>query len=337
MTVNDKNLKKLALKIGFAMLLFYGIFSVFGAVAIFIESLLGEIISANAAHIIGQTLYGCIYFLAFSVPAFILCKLQKNKEEYRPIRFSAPFPKYTPFIIIAAIAINYAVAYFNNIIFMPFLSTFDELAGATAISEVSPWIQIIMMVFTSAIVPALCEEFLFRGAILSNLEPYGRGSAILFSAFLFGLMHQNLFQIIYTTVLGVVLGVVYVRTKSLWCCVLIHFFNNGLSVLQEAFSLTLDSKLSDTIVIIMNIVIVSLGAVSVFFLVKKNAQRSSYEDIGSFGVIHDPNFDYEEYSVTKGKKLKMLLSPTTIVFAVISIVSMGTTLIAIILAGMGVV
>ena len=202
MTVNDKNLKKLALKIGFVMLLFYGMFSVFGTLAATVETFLAGLIDANAAHIIGETLYGCVYFLSFSVPAFLLCKLQKNKEEYRPISFVSRLPKYTPIIIIAAISINYAVSYFNNIIFMPLLPAFNEIVEETVVSGIDPWAQIIMMVFTTAIVPALCEEFLFRGAILSNLEPYGRGSAILFSAFLFGLMHQNLFQIIYTTIQG---------------------------------------------------------------------------------------------------------------------------------------
>ena len=190
-----------------------------------------------------------------------------------------------------------------------------------------------MMVLTTAIVPALCEEFLFRGAILSNLAPYGRGAAILFSSLLFGLMHQNLFQIIYTTVLGVVIGYVYVKTKSIWCCVLIHFINNGSSVLQEAITLTLEAKVADMIIIVMDIAIVSVGAVSLLFLIRKRAQKLTYEDIGSFGVIHEPDIDYEEYCITKGKKLKLLLSPTTIVFAVLSIASMAITLVSILLSG----
>lgn len=333
MTVYDKNLKKLALKIGFAMLLFYGMFSLLGTIAVVIEEILGEFMYADAAHIIGQTLYGCIYFLSFTVPAILICKLQKKQEGYRSINFSAKLPKYTPLIIVAAIAINYAVAYFNNIIFMPLLPTFNEMVDATTASEISPWARIIMMVFTTAIVPALCEEFLFRGAILSNLAPYGRGAAILFSSLLFGLMHQNLFQIIYTTVLGVVIGYVYVKTKSIWCCVLIHFFNNGSSVLQEALMLTLDTKVADVVTIIMDVAIVSVGVVSLLFLIRKRAQKPDYEDVGSFGVIHEPDIDYEEYLTTKGKKLKMLLSPTTIVFAVLSIASMAITLVSILLAG----
>ncbi len=333
MTVNDKNLKKLALKIGIAMLMFYGMFSFLGTIAIVVETILVEIISADAAHVIGQTVYGCFYFLSFSAPAFLLCKLQKNKEEYRSINFSASLPKYTPLIIFAAVAINYAVAYFNNMIFMPLIPTFNDMLDATAVSGISPWAQIVMMVFTTAIVPALCEEFLFRGAILSNLVPYGRGTAILFSSLLFGLMHQNIFQIIYTTVLGVVLGYVYVKTKSIWCCVLIHFFNNGSAVLQEALMLTLEPKTADTVVIIMDIVIVAIGAVSVIFLINKMGQHASYEDAGSFGIIYEPNYDYEEYRITKGKKIKMLFSPTTIIFAVLSIASMAITLVSIILSG----
>ena len=72
---------------------------------------------------------------------------------------------------------------------------------------------------------------------------------------------------------------------------------------------------------------------SLLFLIRKRAQKPDYEDVGSFGVIHEPDIDYEEYRTTKGKKLKMLLSPTTIVFAVLSIASMAITLVSILLAG----
>jgi len=61
-----------------------------------------------------------------------------------------------------------------------------------------------------ALIPAICEEFAFRGFILSGLEREHRtGSAILLSALMFGFLHVllSLFQQLFNaTLLGLVLG-----------------------------------------------------------------------------------------------------------------------------------
>ena len=327
--MNDKNLKALAMWIGGALLIFYAMFDFLIGIALGLEIVLYEFLTADAAHIIGQFLYGIFYFVSFSVPAFLLCHVNKKREGYRPISFKAKLPKHTVFIIIAVIAINYVIAYFNSMIFLPFLQTYNELSDQSLLYPISPAVQIVMMIFTTAIVPAICEELLFRGAILTNLTPYGRGVSILFSAFLFGLMHQNVFQIVYTMILGVILGYVYVKTKSLLCCMLIHFFNNLFSVIQDAFALVLEETLADIVIIIMNIAIVSIGVLAIVFFVKKISSQNDFSNRGSFGVICEPNSDYEELPITKGKKFKYLFSPTVIIFVVLASFLMVATLLTI--------
>ncbi len=85
-----------------------------------------------------------------------------------------------------------------------------------------------------AVAPAVCEEFAFRGFLLSGLE-YGRrtGSAIVLSAFLFGFMHVllSLFQQLFNaTLLGLVLGLLAVRSRSLLPGIVFHFINNAMAL-----------------------------------------------------------------------------------------------------------
>ena len=96
-----------------------------------------------------------------------------------------------------------------------------------------PNLGVAVLVF--ALLPAITEELAFRGYILSGLErSYSRGTAIVLSALLFGFLHVllSLFQQLFgATLLGLVLGLIAIRTRSLWPGVLFHFVNNTLGVL----------------------------------------------------------------------------------------------------------
>lgn len=83
---------------------------------------------------------------------------------------------------------------------------------------------------TLAIFPAIVEEFAFRKVIFGVLRKYGFSLAAIFSSLCFGLMHQNVIQIIFATVMGVIMCYVYEHTGKLYYCMLLHFMNNGVSV-----------------------------------------------------------------------------------------------------------
>ncbi len=86
------------------------------------------------------------------------------------------------------------------------------------------------MVLSTVILAPLCEEMLCRGVICRGLLSSGKPwFAIIFSAFLFALLHGNLQQGTVAFGLGIFMGWVYFKTHSLWCTIAIHFANNALS------------------------------------------------------------------------------------------------------------
>lgn len=99
------------------------------------------------------------------------------------------------------------------------------LTGATPMPTVAGAILL------DALLPALCEELLCRGAIFSALRPMGRRTAVLGSALLFGLMHGSLAQLPYALVAGIALALLYEFSGSLLLPMLFHFGNNLLSLL----------------------------------------------------------------------------------------------------------
>ncbi len=80
-----------------------------------------------------------------------------------------------------------------------------------------------------ALVPAVCEEMAFRGFILTGLyRRFRPRNAVLVSAFLFALYHLNVFLFLPAFGLGVVLGLLTLRGRSLAPAVLLHFLHNAL-------------------------------------------------------------------------------------------------------------
>jgi len=101
-----------------------------------------------------------------------------------------------------------------------------------------------------AIMAALLEEWMCRGLIMRGLLYHiGPAKAILWSAFIFGIMHLNPWQFVPAFFMGILLGWVYWRTRSIWAAIFIHFINNGTSVLLTVLypNFSADSSLRDMI------------------------------------------------------------------------------------------
>ncbi|HEY9812465.1 MAG TPA: lysostaphin resistance A-like protein, partial [Candidatus Sericytochromatia bacterium] len=82
---------------------------------------------------------------------------------------------------------------------------------------------------TAAIAAPLFEEFLFRGFLLPSLTRYFPAwGAIILSSFLFAIAHLSLSEVLPLMTLGIILGVVYTRSRNLLSSILLHsLWNSG--------------------------------------------------------------------------------------------------------------
>jgi len=110
-------------------------------------------------------------------------------------------------------------------VFMDILERLGYKSRASGVSVTTFW-ELLLNTLTIAIVPAFCEEILFRGLVLNGLAHYGREKAVLISALLFMLMHGSPDQTVHQFILGVVFGYIVYFTGNLWITIIIHFFNN---------------------------------------------------------------------------------------------------------------
>ena len=76
----------------------------------------------------------------------------------------------------------------------------------------------------------ILEEILCRGLLFETFNKrWGVKLSILFSALFFGLIHFDLATLVVATVAGMIFGVLYVRTSSIFASIIVHAVNNALA------------------------------------------------------------------------------------------------------------
>lgn len=139
-----------------------------------------------------------------------------------------------------AILISFAIGillFFLNLIIANFFSSIIYAFGYSSTSSststtstTSPILLFLFEVVFVAILPAVCEEFLHRGVLMRGVgENSNYKTAIIVSSVCFGLMHLNIEQVFYATILGLIIGFVGAMSDSIFPCMILHFCNNFFS------------------------------------------------------------------------------------------------------------
>ncbi len=107
-----------------------------------------------------------------------------------------------------------------------FMEEFEKLSGFGE----SAW-GFLVLLLVIAVSPAICEEILFRGAILSGFRRTLRPTTtVLLVGVLFGLSHIFIYRVPSTAFIGVAITYVVLRAGSIYPGMLMHFLVNGLAV-----------------------------------------------------------------------------------------------------------
>ena len=93
-------------------------------------------------------------------------------------------------------------------------------------------------VLVSVIFAPIFEEIICRGIVLESFRAkYGIFAAWIWSSIFFGLIHAHLTAMFSAAILGLVLGYVYLRSRSIFSVIILHALNNGLALALMAFGL----------------------------------------------------------------------------------------------------
>ena len=114
-----------------------------------------------------------------------------------------------------------------------YLKTLEETAQAATekMLNVDTFGGLLLNLLIIALIPAVGEEMTFRGvlqqSLTRNMNPH---IAILLSSAIFSFIHFQFYGFLPRMFLGMLLGYMFYITNSLWTSILMHFVNNGASV-----------------------------------------------------------------------------------------------------------
>ena len=193
----------------------------------------GLTVPAGWWHFAKQTLIVLVATVA--MPA-ILMGLFLTTNPRKSFRFNLCRPSYAAAAVLMALFLHPLIMGFTTFVMYIYPPSGDLAAMDAVVKNIlgdAPGLWAVLLVF--ALAPAMMEELAFRGFILSGFQNVlGKRSqwgAILISSLFFGLAHSILQQSIITFGVGMILGVIAVRTGSLIPCILYHAVHNGVTVL----------------------------------------------------------------------------------------------------------
>lgn len=205
-------------------LIYFIVIACFVGVRIFSSYATYDSIVSNSISVVIQV--GLMFFLPF-----MLYKMFRNKDtkqvlkdfNVRPINLKSIL--LTILIGIIIYFLNFAVAAFFNIFtssigYDPsFGMASDTTSGYTTAAFISD-------IFLTAVLPGICEEICHRGLLVNGFKQLSPVKTVILVGLLFGLMHLNVQQFFYASVIGMFLTALVYLTGSIIPSMIVHFLNN---------------------------------------------------------------------------------------------------------------
>lgn len=270
--MRENEYRRLCLRLGAVLICNFVLISVLAPILLIVIQMI-PLGSSRADNLLYQLAYIVIYAASFLLPVGLYFLLARGEDGGSIVGAPALPGRCVP-LILATLGVIVPASYLNQwFVYLLEQIGIPGLPLDTMIYFYYPEDAVLFHI-TLVLVPAFCEELLFRGVILSRLLPYGRTSAILISAVTFGLMHGNHEQLFYATIAGVMLGWCYTETGSIWPGVIAHMLNNLCGFLAQYWYEWTGYEEELLYNLLLTLPLLAAGAVSMVWLLIHRAPKA---------------------------------------------------------------
>ncbi|MBR5783242.1 MAG: CPBP family intramembrane metalloprotease [Clostridia bacterium] len=215
-----------------------------------------------------------IYALIFFLPMLIYIK-RRHRKGREMLRLHGFKFKYLPFTLVISVVISLVCGALNILGYMLAGSFVDSAAQTTAMVDFSTQNPMVLLL-TMVILPAVTEELLMRGVMLSEYEQFGTVRAVLLTSVIFALFHANPVHFLSLLVAGVCYALLTLLFDSVYPALIAHLINNGAVLLIYYNQNFMRYILEDVLFLIVAIVIIFLLLILVLKMLEKViAERGS--------------------------------------------------------------
>lgn len=173
-----------------------------------------------------------LQLLIFILPGVFYCMLRGVSGERIKLKFISPGKIW--FVIACFGVLVFGCTLINTAVFYIFGGeSQDSLYNLFAPQGGDRLVNLVYTVIALAIVPAVTEEFIFRGIMLSEYSEYGVHTAVFMSGIMFAMLHFNIAMLPTYFFCGVVAAYAVYVTQSLWAGMMLHFLNNVYALFFE--------------------------------------------------------------------------------------------------------
>ena len=254
--------------------------------AVFVAMMIGKSMGKNLEEIVsslGFIITSAVLTPLVFVAVFFIYNSAKN------ISFSACKLKFSLNVktILILIAISFICVFGLQYLISGIdigLESIGYKLASTNIPLSNGWWYVLNLVILG-ILPAIGEELIFRGIIFNGLRRNFKDFfAVVISALLFTLMHASLEQFVYPFLMGLLFGLLVLRTKTILSSMIVHCANNMIVVtIAFIYEMTgFDFMPKQTWLFVALIFVLLLASVSLLYLIDRfyfrKQQRKEKED-----------------------------------------------------------
>ncbi len=178
-----------------------------------------------------------LQLLTFVIPASLWYRIrstrrfalepEKRIRYIRRLRFSPPHARHALIIAAAVLALIagcllFSINFEGKSSFEGNFTLYDTFAAkkdGTALGTLG-------LILAYAVLPAVCEELVFRGILCAEYEGSGVVCSFSMNVLWFSLLHFNPEKLLSYLFAGIVLSALLYATRSIWSCVIAHFAFN---------------------------------------------------------------------------------------------------------------
>lgn len=165
----------------------------------------------------------------FALPGLFYCRTREDNY-FSNIPVSAMIPSRTLFLLYTLVVLVLGSMLIQFAVYAIGGSAYSVSTTGQELFEISEQSGPIYVFLALGLVPAVCEEFVFRGILLYEYSPYGKFCAIMISSLAFAMLHFNISGFLSYFFCGVVLGISFYVTQNLFITILLHLISNIFSI-----------------------------------------------------------------------------------------------------------